>query len=375
MVKGRKFTLFCFGWYLLFLFPASNIMPISTKMADRYLYLSTPGFFLLFSFYLQKFLTYMQLKFFKSKAKANSKYNNHPKVITSATTKKKTPCNLRPYEEFRVKALFYLLPAVFVLILSILTVRQNIVWSNSVTLWTDTIKNDNRNFFALDKLASALTQKKRYAEASYYYSQSLIANPNGITTHINFGQALTTMGQPEKAIVLYNKGLKLWPNNIKLHNNLGNALGKTGNYKEAVKHLLFAVKKNPHYVEAHNNLGYYYGFSGNIKKGLMHCRKAIALNPRSAEAYNNLGMLYALQDNNKEAIKQYKKALEINPKLATVYYNIGGAFAMTGKLDNAIKSFQKAISLKPDYRKAEENYKKLLKLKQQNKVTVHEQEM
>lgn len=348
MKKGQKFILFCFGWYLLFLLPASNIMPISTKMADRYLYLASTGIFLIFSYYLWQFLIFVQLK-----AK---------KVLVNDNNTIGPIKNKKSYNDFYIKILINSIPIVLIAILSILTIQQNITWSNSVTLWANSVKKDPRNYFALSKLGSALIDKKMYKEAIKSYSRSLQVQPEEITIYINFGKALTATGQAKKAILLYREGLRRWPTDAKLHNNIGNALGTIGNYTEAIAHFLFVIKKNSSNKIVHSNLGFYYGLNGDIKKGLIHCQKAIAIDPMFAEAYNNLGMLYALQGKNLKAIMQYKKALEINPELATVYYNIGCAFAETGKFYKAAAYFQKALSLKPNYREAQVNYKKLLRL-------------
>jgi hypothetical protein len=52
VIFGNKLALFCLGWLLICWLPAANIIPVSTKMADRYLYLSLVGLLLLFSVWM-----------------------------------------------------------------------------------------------------------------------------------------------------------------------------------------------------------------------------------------------------------------------------------------------------------------------------------
>ena len=120
--KRDKLPLFCVGWFLFTWLPVANIIPISTKMADRYMYLPAIGFFLAIALGIFKIF---QLS-----------------------------------DSFRLsRKLMPFLSALFLLLYAWLGYERTKVWENSVTLWEDSLKKDEKNYLAHYSLGSALIRK------------------------------------------------------------------------------------------------------------------------------------------------------------------------------------------------------------------------
>ena len=85
-----------------------------------------------------------------------------------------------------------------------------------------------------DSMGPALIRLCKYAEAIYYYDQSLIADPNNVEILTNKGSALAKMQFYDEAIIHYDSALSLDPNNFRALNNKANALSNQQNYDEAI---------------------------------------------------------------------------------------------------------------------------------------------
>ena len=85
-----------------------------------------------------------------------------------------------------------------------------------------------------DSMGPALIRLCKYAEAIYYYDQSLIADPNNVEILTNKGSALAKMHFYDEAIIHYDSALVLEPNNFQALNNKANALANLQNYDEAI---------------------------------------------------------------------------------------------------------------------------------------------
>ncbi len=85
-----------------------------------------------------------------------------------------------------------------------------------------------------DSMGPALIRLCKYAEAIYYYDQSLIADPNNVEILTNKGSALAKMRFYDEAIIHYDSALALDPNNLQALNNKANALANLQNYDEAI---------------------------------------------------------------------------------------------------------------------------------------------
>ncbi|RLA91521.1 MAG: hypothetical protein DRG20_01185, partial [Deltaproteobacteria bacterium] len=118
--KRNKKIFFSLSWFFIALLPVSNIIPISIVMADRYLYLPIIGIAFLL---------------------ANLLFNQ---------------------EKEKISLFIYIFVSVIIVTLIGLTVQRNKVWHDSISLWQDSLKKDNKNSKAWDMLGVAFYNKKEY---------------------------------------------------------------------------------------------------------------------------------------------------------------------------------------------------------------------
>jgi Flp pilus assembly protein TadD len=293
----NKVNLFCLGWFVLTWLPVSNIIPISTKMADRYLYLPAVGLFLLFSL---------------------SVYNTSHRWFS----RKAKQLVAVPLIAFLVFSLCYL------------SIDRNRVWANSQTLWEDSLRKAPAYWVPHMNLGLTMAQQGRIEEAISYYRESLRLNPNSVHTHNNLGVVLLERGQIGDAIGHYVAALRLKSDYAETYNNLGVALFNLGQLDKAIGHYLTAIKLDPNFSKAHNNLGNALARKGKLDEAISQYSRALELKTDYPEAHNNLGVALAQQGKMDEAIVQFDQALRLKPDYAQARNNLGYALDLVKERGN-----------------------------------------
>ncbi len=296
--QGKKLSLFCVGWFFIFLAPVLNVIPISTKMADRYLYLPAVGMFLWFSSGLYDLLVEKQHRIHRL-------------------------------------SVFLGLVTTIVFTFSILTFQRNKVWRNSETLWTDSVKKDPINYMAHNNLGNALAGQGKLDEAIAHYSEALRIDPNFAMAHDNLGTILARQGKLDEAIAKYSEALRIDPDMAEAYNNLGLALAGQGKLDTAVDHFSEALRLNRDYAEAHYNLGVALARQGSLKGAIAQYSEALRIKPDYAEAHNNLGIAVAEQGRLDEAIVRFSEALRIKSDFAEAQNNLRRALRLRQKQKKA----------------------------------------
>jgi len=316
--SDKKIFIFCFGWFFISLFPVSNIIPISTKMADRYLYLPAVGLFLLFSVGL----------------------HNLAEISFGGKFK-------------RVIILSVSLPLLFPL--SYLSVQRNKVWANSQTLWEDSLRKAPNSPLAHLSLGEALHQQKRWDEAINHYLYALQLKPDYHQAYNNLATVLAEQGNFAAAAEQYQKALEIKPDDAGIHNNFATSLAQQGKTDQAIVHYSRALEIRPDFAEVYSNLGNVFKQQDKIDKAIAHYSKALEIKPNQTEAHNNLGVLLAKRGRLKEAVNHYSEALRLNPDSAEIHNNLAVALVELGEIEAAIPHYAKALDLRPDYAEAHNN--------------------
>ena len=399
--KGDKFWLFCIGWFLTALAPASNIIPISIKMADRYIYLAVPGIFLLISYYA----FCLKLKFSDIDFWKYAWYMGIIVIVTGCC---------------------------------FISAQRNLVWKNSVTLWSDSVKKDPRNPIAWNDLGAGLFSKGKLKKAEFCYRQAIKMNRKGKKQLENLsfllfnqgrfkeavkfykklleldpdnfmanaalgeiyllldkpalalkyadkimsmhpdnpeavaqkGNLLFAMGSTETALALYNKALALFPESPELFYNKAVALEKLNHKKDALLSLSRALKLKPGAAEFWNLAGKLYFEEKKFAKAEEYLKKAISLHAGLYEAYNNLGNFYEKQKLFKKALKNYEKALKIRPDFTQAVYNRCLVLYNLGSSDGAAVCYRNLLKKNPGHAESLNNLGHIYAEKGQYKTAI-----
>ena len=285
---ARRLPLLTFGilWIFIPLITVSNIVPLSHKMAERYLYICMAGF----SLFAASGVTAAYLSFKDDKRRAAS--------IT--------------------------LTAGLALLLSAYcakAVSQNRVWHDNTTFWTTVVNSPGphsaRGYNSMGVIA---IRENNMEKAMAFFTKALEVDPNYIQAYNNMALVHYKMGEYDKAIDLYKK-----------------VIGKKA-------HLT-----SYDFIKVYSNLGGAYKAKEMVDEAIECYKKALELNPYLAKVHGNLGGAYILKEMPDEAKRHYEKALELNPSLSKPPYVLGMIHMNRGEYDKAIEYFEGMVERTPDF--------------------------
>jgi tetratricopeptide (TPR) repeat protein len=276
----RRYPLVSFGlvWYLVAWLPHAQIIAIPPALrADRYVYYSSPGLFLAMVFFAEQWV--------------------------------RTTAHL-----FNAKQLRFAMGVsccVLVGMFASMTVVRNNVWSNSISLWCDSVKKDHQNLLAHTNLGKAYEEAGMLEKAISEHTYVLAMNTTSAVAHYNLGSVYAKQERLDEAITAYKRSLVLDPRYPEAHNDLGNAYYKKNRLDEAIYEHKQSLALDPDYEKAYLNLGVAYGGEGRLDEAIVAFKRACRINPYFADAHNNLSVAYYYKGEYALAIEHYAQAQKL----------------------------------------------------------------
>lgn len=278
--KIRKNVVFGSLFYVVILLPVLQFVSAgSIIVADRYTYIASIGLFYILSFGFIVLLARAQ------------KFKN-----------RKMQCFLFVLLSCLTAGLFFL------------THERCKVWKDSLTLWSDAIKNNP-------------------------------SAKNSTSIYNNLGKVLKEQGSPEAATLAFKKVLSIQPRHYFALNNLGYLASEAGDQELAIRFLKRAVECEPAKPDAYLNLCVAIDRQGHPERALEFCQKAIENKHDFAEAFAVLGMLYYKWNNVEAAEHCFKRVIEINPDIGIGYRHLGTVYLSLGRKEEALRLFKKAVTV------------------------------
>lgn len=220
-------------------------------MADRYVYLSSIGFF----------LCLVQLIIIKAEGfQWNKKYM---------------------YAGF----------GIYALLLTGLTWQRSKVWHDTVTMFSDAIDYRNARGYSGPTPTIALPYsnrglaKKRAGDlegAMSDYNAAIQANPGYPTGFLNRGNLYFLQNKPDLAIKDQNRAIELDPNNYLAYANRGAALASAGQYEPAIADFNKSLSLQPNFLDGLSNRALTYYTMGNNQAALKDVEQYLRINPNDA---------------------------------------------------------------------------------------------
>ena len=196
-LKRTKIIFFSFFFFFITLFPYLNIIPISTLLADRYVFIASFSYGFLLGIAFDR---------------------------------------LYPYRQKVLGRVFQISGSLFFLFLlagySFMTIRQNTVWENSYTLWSDAVE--------------------KY--------------PDSNTANALMGVVYMELGMDEKAVPYLEKAVQILPYDYLSRNNLGIVYGRLEQPEKALNELMTAIWLKPEDDTIKINLSVFYQRQKEYKK-------------------------------------------------------------------------------------------------------------
>ncbi len=279
-LKKEKVLFFSFLFFFVSVLPYLNILPISMLLADRYVFIASFSYVFLFSILFDRLYIFKHRRFSEDFFK-----------LLSIT-------------------LFLLLLTGY----SLLTIRQNKVWENSYTLWSDAVAK----------------------------------HPNSNTANALMGVVYMELGMDEKAIKYLEKAVELLPYDYQSRNNLGILYGRMGWFEKGLNEFITAIRLKPEEDAIKINLSVFYQRQKEYKKAEEVLQYLLSKSPQNANLHFRLGRFYRDVGRCEEAVREFLESVELAPHIINGYEELGNIYASKLKdLEKAKYYYGKGIEAAP----------------------------
>ncbi len=305
--RKRLSRLVIFGilFYVANLVFLVQIIPVGNAlMADRYIYVSSIGFFLLVALGLMRFI--------------------------------------------KNRNVFYI---VVLVLISLYTFRSNQrvkVWNNSLDFWNDVITRDDHIPRAWNNRGVVKKDKGDNQGALSDFNRAIELMPEFHEAYNNQGIALFNLGRINESLASFTKAVELDSTYTDAFCNRGIVRAKTNDPGGSISDLTRTLRIDPDYLKAYTGRAEAKIMISDFNGAVSDCDKALSLNANFADAYSVKAFAYYNQGKYPESITNYSKAIEMVPQNLNNYHNRGAAFFYSANYVNAIKDMNVVVQNNPE---------------------------
>jgi len=247
-IYRRRFPLASYGWFvwLILLAPTSSFVPIRDPMAERRMYLPFIGLLFITVEFLRRW-----------------------KVSRNA------------------------LVGALVLVLAVeatLTYQRNLLWSNTVDIWKDTVSKSPEKYRPRFQLAYAEYQAGFCTDAAEQYQKVATLERPRYDLLLDWALAYDCAGNAQQAIEKFQQSAELRPT-AHVYSQLGMEYGKMGKYPEALAALQMAEDRNPDFAMIYYYRGNVHASQGDQAQAVADYQHVLALDPDNQPAHEALARM------------------------------------------------------------------------------------
>jgi len=301
-------------WILITLIPVSNIYPLPRLLAEKYLYLPSLGFALLFS------------SLCCGETSPGKKRRNFPVGIV-------------------------------IFIFTILTLARQPVWRSNYTLWKKTSSSRPSSPITLYNWGMAQLQSGRVEAGleTLKIAKAIIPDQPVILERIADGYGL--LGQSDRALELYRELLQRFPESATLHLKIGLTYEGHG-YPKLAEHYYDearALARRMNYIQVQQLFSNYQELTRlrEMAVGVMPAtpllENILALTPADPEINYRLGEAYEREGQWTEALDCYSRVIDETGPTAELLYRQGKAYQGDHQFKKAMQSYHRTLRQNPDF--------------------------
>jgi Flp pilus assembly protein TadD len=280
-LRKTKVIFLGFFFFVVTLLPYLNIIPISTLVADRYVFIASFSFAFLLGIGFERLYTY-----------------RHRRMSEGF---------------FKVLAM-----SLFVFLLlgySFMTVRQNTIWENSYTLWADAVEKSPNSNAANALMGVVYMELGMDEDAVRYLEKAIDLLPYDFQSRNNLGIVYGRTNEFEKGINELETAMTLNPNDDAIKINLAILYERMNNYAKSEEILNYVISRDPKNGNLYFRKGLLLRKEGRIEEAISEYKKSIELAPQIINPYEEIGNIYLSHFEDSEKAKYYySKGIEAVPK-------------------------------------------------------------
>jgi len=257
-LRWTKVIFFSFFFFVLALLPYLNILPISTVLADRYVFIAS------FSYVFLLGICFDRLFGFR-----------HPRFSAGFFT--------------LLSTLLFL----FLLVgYSLMTVERNRVWRNSYTLWADAVEKYPESNTANALMGVVYMDLGMNEKAVLYLEKAVELLPYDYQSRNNLGIVYQRLEMPEKALQQLLTAQALHPHDVGVKINLAVYYQRQKEFKKSEEILQGLLSNNGKDPQLYYRLGLLYKAMQDYESAISAFSQSMALAPKVINPYREIGDIY-----------------------------------------------------------------------------------
>ena len=199
------------------------------------------------------------------------------------------------------------------LVLGVMTVRQTMVWHDSMTLWNHALGLDAANYIGRTNRGVVRQLAGDMAGALADYDAALAANPGHAEAYKNRGTVRAAAEEWDAAIADYEVALRLKPGYADAYVSRGAAREAKGDLAGALDDYAEACVLDPGHARALYGRANMRATRGDLQGAIADYSAALQVNPGYVEAWNNRGLAKRRAGDEAGARADFTRALALAP--------------------------------------------------------------
>jgi protein O-mannosyl-transferase len=238
-----------------------------------------------------------------------------------------------------------ILVAAYVLLFVVLSIWQNTVWQNGITLFSKVIERYPEQSHGYLARGAAKASGGDLAGAMDDFTSAIKRDARNAEAYSNRAAAENILKQYDDSIRDCETAIKIKPDYADAYNNWGIALSGQEKFPEALKCFFKAVELNPKLYAALNNIAMAKSLLSDNEEAISYCNKAIALNPYYADAYLFRGNIKQGLGDAQGAIQDYTETIMLDPAQPSAYRNRGLTYFSLNNYQKAAEDLSKTVAM------------------------------
>lgn len=300
-------------WFGLTLLPVSNLIPLYSVLAERYLYLSSAGFCVM--------------------------------LVAGVAALAERSGGIA-----RTRASHAVLPALVAAVALVYgwrTAVRNADFRDDQTIASATLAATPESFLAHYWFALLYKDEGKYETARDSLLAAIKVKPNLAPAYGILGQVYEELGRDDLAREAYQQAVSLQPSVWLGHFRLGLLYQRNREPEKALHAFDRAARYNPNSADTLNALAAARLQKGDLEVTGLLIERVLALEPNNATAHANRGVLSVRLGRPDLAVSAFEAAAAADPTLATAHYNLAILYRQLGHPEQAAASLRRAEQLDP----------------------------
>lgn len=195
-------------------------------------------------------------------------------------------------------------------------------------------------------LTLSFRQAQTWSDSIALFTQTLRLYPRAMAAHLNIAMVYREMNDIGKVKEHLLAAEKIRPH-PRTHVALATIAEREGDRIKAFEEYQKAISLNPKDPEPYFGLGILYEREGQTARAIELYQKVLSIDPKYVGTYNNLAAIEFKRGNLEGARQYYEQALDSDPYFADGHFNLGLIAKEEGETEEAIRSLERAVQLDP----------------------------